>query len=130
MELKELTYTETLNHSLNEYNIIEWKRIVNRFNSYSECKFYEWMDSPNSYKTIFAVYIADGIRFMNEVSYSSCISTMGFTRFVIEDNNTTREIPFLKDGKKGWLENSNDSRILMKEWTEITKWIFTKCWVG
>jgi hypothetical protein len=131
MELKKLTHTETLEHSLSEYNITEWRKTVNRFNSYTECKFYEWIDTPNKYATIFAVYIADGIRFMTEVSYSSCLSNTGFTRFVIDDDGNTREIPFKgEDGKKGRLDNSKDSRIYMREITEMTKWIFTTCWVG
>ena len=132
MKLESLTHTETLQHSLKEYNEREWIKIVNRFNSYDECKFYEWIDTPNAYKTIFAVYITDGIRFMSEVSYHSILSNTGFTRFIIDENSgEVKEIPFLKeDGKKGRLENSKDGRRYMRDITKLRNWIFTTCWVG
>jgi len=81
MTVKELSLEEVLNHSKKEYNSYEWVRTVKGYLKYGDVKFYERVNGPHSYDEIFVVYTLDeGLRLMNSVSYSSCLSNAGFVK--------------------------------------------------
>jgi hypothetical protein len=126
LKLKKLSIEETINHSYKEYNQTEWQKIVNRFAAYGEIQFFERIESPNQYTEIFAVYVADGIRFFNSVAYSSCLSNGSFAiTHIVEDGNNVA-LDYLTD-KTARLSSDNHVRQIMRELTKLNaNAIFTK----
>lgn len=79
MKAIKLTTEEILNGSGKDYNPSEWTRIVNRFASYDNCKFYLIpANEVYSYDRYFASYNVDGFNFFKSVSYSSSLTNGGF----------------------------------------------------
>lgn len=60
-----------------EYNQREWNNTVDRFSKYDEIQFFKTPGTIYAYG-YYAIYIADGMRLLREVSYSSCLSSGGF----------------------------------------------------
>lgn len=120
MKLQELTPDQIRNNSAREYNPSEWDKTISRFLKYGDVKFYIEVESPNSYDRFFAVYVADGIRFLGEVSYSSMLSSGGFTRIRIF--TTGEVIPVLKN-----IAPVGANRVIMRKMTASDpNAIFTK----
>lgn len=63
-----------------DYNQSVWEQTVERYNKYSDAKFLQVASKEGDYYPFkyYVTYIADGIRFMQEVSYGSCLSNAGF----------------------------------------------------
>lgn len=65
-------------HSKREYNPRVWEQTVDRYMKYENVEFY-LLDKHNSYDEFFVIYtLPSGLRLMNTVSYSSCLSSNGF----------------------------------------------------
>ena len=60
-----------------EYNQSEWNRTVDRYSKYSEVKFFKTEGTIYDFN-YYVIYIADGIRFLSQVSYGSCLSNGSF----------------------------------------------------
>lgn len=80
MKAIKLNTDEILNGSGKDYNPSEWVRIVNRFASYENCKFY--LIPANEvyiYDRYYASYTTnEGLNLFSSVSYSSSLTNGGF----------------------------------------------------
>jgi hypothetical protein len=103
-----------------EYNQSEWNKAVNRYSEYAECKFFKV--AGNIYEfDYYVIYIADGIRFLGEVTYGGSMTNGGFAfGFFTEGIKDKGVLAKLKDYPelKGMGEDSltilapgNDTRI-------------------
>jgi hypothetical protein len=60
-----------------EYNQREWNNTVGRYSKYGEVTFFKTPGTIYEYD-YYAIYIADGIRFLANISYSSSLTNGGF----------------------------------------------------
>ena len=132
------TIEEVLNHQVREYNPFEWAKTVNRYQKYDPTYY---MDA----KSCYVKYSVEGINYFKELSYSSCLSTMGFTRvdfaalmangmtegeniksfletgaFVIDPKEVTNQYVvsngfFYCEGKEVVIPNSQEGKRIMRE---------------
>jgi hypothetical protein len=99
-----------------EYNPYEWNRKVDRYASYPECRFYY----DEATKEYFAIYVAQGIRFMQTIEYSSMLSSSGLqVGYVNED---TIQFNLYSNGHS--IEKTESNRQIMKSETNFSKKIF------
>lgn len=105
-----ITKDEAINHSRREYNPSAWKRNIELY-SKDECKFYTDKDD------VYAIYIADGIRFCQKISYAMCLSGGGIQMGVFND-----DVIFFTNS--GGLSNNNHNRAIMREQTKNLEQIF------
>lgn len=96
-----ITTQQAKENERRNYNPKSWERIIDSYSSYDECNFY--LSEDGEYPKIYAIYIADNIRFCQEVNYGSCLSSgclhMGYVK---EDTLTftrTSPMPNNKDGR-------------------------------
>lgn len=104
-----------------DYNAYEWSKKVEMYAEYPECQFYESREKKEYGKfPIYAIYVADGIRFMQEVKYSSALSSSG----LIEGRRIE-----MKDGRvqieritpKGYsVKKDNETREILKRITKYS----------
>lgn len=119
-----LTAQEVKDHSLNEYNKAEWIKTVNRYLSYSDCIFI--LVEGANYPTIYVQYITDGIRFLGQVSYSSCLSGGGFAWGSITTDGTNALIRVMCY-EEGRISTDGQGRKYMRDTTKLIDWkFFTK----
>jgi len=98
------------------YNPYEWEKKIDRYASYPECKFY-YEERVNEY---FAIYVADGIRFMQTIEYSSMLSGSGL------------QVGYLKNGAIDFrlfennhsIEKTERNRKIMRLETKFSQDIF------
>jgi hypothetical protein len=110
-----ITKDEALNHHRRDYNPREWEKIIQLY-SKEECDMYVTEDNNR----IYAVYIADGIRFCKELGYSLCLSSAGLQQGLVYDGY----ISFKKFGNKMSIENTKANRSILAENTKNFKSIF------
>lgn len=110
IQAKQITKEEAINHKRNDYNPSAWKRNVELY-SKDECTFFE--DGEN----VYAIYIADGIRFCQQLSYAMSLSGGGLRTGCF--NNDTL---FFIDA--GSLANDNHNRKIFREQTKQLNQIF------
>jgi hypothetical protein len=130
MKLKPMTEEEILNHEIRNYNPQEWTKTVKRFTgNFTDVQFYEWIDSPHSYKSFFATYtIPEGIKLFGEVSYTTVITSNGFKRVFIEPDGIVATSLFRgPDGFEGLAENCPSNRKLLAIESINRGTIFTNC---
>jgi hypothetical protein len=60
-----------------EYNQSVWENTVERYAKYEDTKFFKTVGSIYEFD-YYAIYTADNIRFLQEISYGSCLSNGGF----------------------------------------------------
>jgi predicted dehydrogenase len=116
-----------------EYNPYEWDRTIDRFASKSQVTFYKRVNSPNSYKEYYAKYeTEEGLRFFKEVSYSSTMTSNGFSKIELRPTNgiievwTNREWLTPRGWEYGVIENNEKGRkAVVKLCNEFTNLIFT-----
>jgi hypothetical protein len=118
--VKEISVTEVSidnakNHSRREYNPGAWSRSIDMYSRFPECKFYA---SDND--RLYAVYVADGVRFMQEVSYSSCLSGAGFQQGSVVGNT----IKLMKYDEGMSIPNTKENRKILATNTKNFKSIF------
>jgi|Laugresp1bdmlbsn_1035097.scaffolds.fasta_scaffold05504_4 hypothetical protein len=80
IQAKQITKEEAINHKRNDYNPYEWKRTIESYAKYDECIFFD--DTED----VYAIYVPDGVRFCQKVSYSSCLSAGGLSTGCFNDN--------------------------------------------
>jgi len=104
------------------YNPLEWDKIINRFSSYKNVKFYVARKQRGyDYDRYFATYeTSEGLKLFTSVSYSSTLSNAGFVRIVISgytlaDGSFEVSRVLLKDvhGNEGRGANDKESRMIM-----------------
>lgn len=91
-----------------EYNQSAWNSTVERYAKYEEVKFFKTIGKIYEFD-YYVIYIADGIRFLGEVSYSSGLSSGGFAYgFFTEGIKDKEMLEKLKDvpGMEGIGEDS------------------------
>lgn len=128
-----------------EYNSSEWNKTVDRYSKYEEVQFFKTPGTIYEFN-YYVVYIADGIRFLGEVTYSSCLSngsfSYGFFMVGMKDKEAVEKLvavyPEMKDiGKDsltclshtaGRIGTSIEARVWMrKETANLKTRFFTKC---
>jgi hypothetical protein len=110
IQAKKITKEEAINHKRNDYNPSAWKRTIELY-SKDECTFFD--DTED----VYAIYIADGIRFCQKLSYSSCLSNGGLSTGCFNDNAI-----FFVDA--GTIANNNSNRQILREQTKSLPQIF------
>lgn len=83
IQVKKISLQEAKDHSRRDYNPREWNKIVDLY-AKDESEFYADNDDK-----VYAVYMADGIRFFKELSYSMGLSSNGFQMGIRGDNTIT-----------------------------------------
>ena len=127
-----LTVTEISAQALYElnkaYNPAVWKEKIDRIASQKDCKFYHAKPQRGyEYDRFYAVYqVEEGIIFLNEVGYSSSLTSNGFCRITIAPDGTVRRF-LLKDssGKEGHCANDKANRAIMAKKSKETGAIFS-----
>lgn len=116
IRVTKITKQEAINHERREYNSSAWKRIIELY-SKDECSFY--MDDTD----VYAIYIADGIRFCQKISYAMCLSGGGIQQGAFSDNM----IIFIN---AGGLANDSYNRNIMRQQTKKyhKSFIIKKLW--
>lgn len=119
--VQEMTKEQMLDDPMKEYNASIWRGTVERYAKYPECSFYKLpADEVYSYDRFYAIYIADGIRFMNRVAYGSCLSNGGFMSILISADLDIITNKFESNGQVGYLKNCEQSRTYMRSRVETT----------
>lgn len=103
------------------YNPAEWDKIINRFSSYNNVKFYVARAQRGySYDRFYATYtIPEGINIMNEVSYSSCIHNGGFCLVYIIAGILYTKLLSDTNGNLGYCENTKENRKVMAKNSQV-----------
>lgn len=104
ISVTEVSIDDAKNHSRREYNPNSWSRSIDMYSRFPECKFYASDDEK-----LYAIYVANGIRFMQEVSYSSCLSGSGFQQGVVVGNT----IKLMRFEKGMSIENTKENRKIL-----------------
>jgi hypothetical protein len=79
-----------------DYNKSAWEKTVDRYSGYDDCRFFKTPGNIYEYDYL-VVYIADGIRFLGEVSYSSSMTSGGFVfGFFTEGNKDPKMLELVK----------------------------------
>ena len=99
-----------------EYNPYEWNRKIDRYASYPECRFFY----DEATKEYFAIYVAQGIRFMQTIEYSSMLSSGGLQVGYV--NDSTIQFNLYSNGHS--IEKTESNRQIMKSETRFSKKIF------
>tara|TARA_R110000782_G_scaffold107898_2_gene196294 strand:+ start:986 stop:1453 length:468 start_codon:yes stop_codon:yes gene_type:complete len=60
-----------------DYNQSEWNKTIDSYSKYDEAVFFKTKGSIYEFD-YYAIYIVDGIRFLQEISYGSSLSSGGF----------------------------------------------------
>lgn len=141
-----MTPEQVKQDSAREYNQREWEKNVDRYMKYGEVEFYKVeKDATFSYDRFYVVYTIEGIRFMNQFSYSASLSSNGFVMvhiapFILKGDKDIEMLPegkfniftskFLFDKGDGTYElhaikNDTNSRKFMQERTAKLNQVFT-----
>ncbi|QLF85239.1 hypothetical protein elemo19C_phanotate45 [Flavobacterium phage vB_FspP_elemoA_1-9C] len=83
IQVKKISLQEAKDHSRSNYNSREWSKIIDLY-AKDEAEFY-----TNDSDKVYAVYMADGIRFFKELSYSMGLTSSGFQMGIRGDNTIT-----------------------------------------
>jgi hypothetical protein len=112
----EVTIEQVKASSRREYNPYEWCRKIDRYASYPECRFF-YDEKVDEY---FAIYVAQGIRFMQTIEYSSMLSSGGLQVGYVFD--TAIQFNLYNNGKS--IEKTESNRQVMKSETSFSNRIF------
>ena len=112
MKLRLVTPDEVKINPRGEYNVSIWKQTVDRYAKY-DAKFYQSDEKAYNEDDFFAVYIADGIRFIKRLEFSSSL-----------DCYDLRLVRILPDGTLDKLDayypKTQEGRRLMRNMTKIS----------
>jgi hypothetical protein len=121
MKAIKITIEEAKANSRNEYNPYEWNKKIDMYNRLTDVEWY-----LNEANDLFVVYtIDDGIRFLNEISYVSSLTSNGFKLVEIKDGEIKAKLYTNIDGKSGVIENTKKNRELMAFYTKHFGTIYT-----
>jgi hypothetical protein len=98
-----------------EYNAKEWDKTIDRFSKYPNVKFYVARPQRGyDYSRYYATYeTPEGINFLGEVSYSSCLSNTGFCVISIMTGTMYRILLSNTSGAIGYCANDKSNREIM-----------------
>ena len=121
MKAIRITIEEAKANSRNEYNPYEWNKKIDMYNRLTDAEFY-----LNEANDLFVVYtIDDGIRFLNEISYVSSLTSNGFKLVEIRDGQIFANLYEDNNGKIGVIENTKGNRKQMAFWSKNFGTIYT-----
>ncbi len=83
IQIQKISIQQAKDHSRKDYNPQTWNKIVDLYGK-DEADFYTSDDDK-----VYAVYMADGIRFFKELSYSMGLTSSGFQMGIRGDNTIT-----------------------------------------
>lgn len=117
MQVKQLTESEIRNSKEREYNPSTWESRIDGFAKYADVKFYEEINSINAYTSYYAVYTAEGLTYMNSVSYSLSVSSNGFCKIEIDEQtgDVYRVLFNFSNDRWGHAENTPANRSRLKD---------------
>ena len=122
MKLIEVKKDEVVNSSRNEYNPKEWSKKVESYSKMNNVSFYK----DHAKESFYAVYsLEDGIRFIQEICYTGCLSSNGFKIANIGYNGDFSTHLFNINGVYGVAENTKSNRIKLAELSKNYGTIFT-----
>jgi hypothetical protein len=79
-----------------EYNQSAWNKTVDSYSKYDDCRFFKTPGNIYEFDYL-VIYIADGIRFLGEVSYGSSMTSGGFVfGFFMEGNKDPKMLELVK----------------------------------
>ena len=94
ISVTEITLDEAINHEKSDYNPRYWVETVQRYVR-REAKFYTSIQaSEYGYRRVYAIYNVDGLIAIQEVSYSSSITSYPMESFVLIKNKYINKLPF------------------------------------
>ncbi len=99
-----------------EYNPYEWNKKIDRYASYPECRFF-YDEKADEY---FAIYVAQGIRFMQTIEYGSMLSSSGLQVGYVFD----QAIQFNLYSNGHSIEKCETNRKIMQSETKFSNRIF------
>lgn len=80
-----------------EYNQSVWESTVDRYSKYGEVKFFRTEGRIYEFN-FYAIYVADGIRFLQEITYGSSLTSGGFAYgFFLEGVKDPKVLESVKD---------------------------------
>lgn len=97
--LKEITQEQVIAHEKREYNPREWSRTVHLYANYN-AKFYTSVyHSFHGIRAVYAIYVIDGTRYIQEVTYSSSLTSAPMQSYELINNRWLNKLPhsFPKD---------------------------------
>lgn len=125
MNVREITMEEAMNHPEKEYNEKVWKEIISRYAKqlqFGEVNFYERTDDCKTYDELYVEYsINEGIRFFNQISYASCLSSAGFLKVNIEGEEIITEYCF----EEFLIANNREGRSWMADMSKKFGYVFS-----
>jgi len=107
MKLIEVKKDAVVNSSRNEYNPKEWSKRVESYCKYGNVLFYK-EDSRENYYVVYS--LEDGLRFIQEIGYSSALSSNGFKIASIRNDGEFCTRLFNVGSKVGLAENTKENR--------------------
>lgn len=122
MKAIKITIEEAKANSRNEYNPYEWNKKIDMYSRFTDVEWY-----LNEANDLFVVYTTNGerIRFLNEVSYVSSLTSNGFKLVEIKDGEIKTKLYTNVDGKTGVIDNTKPNREIMTLFTKHFGTIFT-----
>lgn len=97
--LLEITQAEVLLHEQRDYNPYIWNQTVQRYAN-RNARFYTSIhQSQYGYRTVYAIYMVDGFRAIQEVTYSSSLTSAPMQSYELIKNKWLNKLPhsFSKD---------------------------------
>jgi hypothetical protein len=97
--LLEITLEEAINHEKKDYNPRIWSQSLNRY-AERNAKFYTSIhQSQYGYRSVYAIYMVDDFRVIQEVSYSSSLSSAPMQSYELIKNKWLNKLShsFSKD---------------------------------
>ena len=89
-----ISLDQVINHERSDYNPRIWVDTVNRY-AKRDAKFYTTIE-PNSYgyRTPYAVYMVDGFRVIQEVSYSGSLTSAPMQSYFLTEDKLITKAPY------------------------------------
>lgn len=109
IEVKAITVEAAIEHPNKEYNAYEWKKTVLRYAKNDDAKFYTRKGQIYN-EDVLVTYISDGIRFLQEISYSMMLCSSGFKHGYIKEG----KLEIFKIAAGGSIENCENNRKQMR----------------
>jgi len=91
--LVEVSLDQAVNHTRSDYNRRIWIQTVNRY-AERDAKFFSSEEISYGSTSLYAIYIVDGFRVIQEVSYCSSLTSYPMQSYYLEDNQYLKKAPY------------------------------------
>lgn len=92
--LLEITQADVILHEQREYNPYIWNQTVKRY-AERNARFYTSINqSQYGYRTVYAIYMVDGFRVIQEVTYSSSLTSAPMQSYQLIKNKWLNKLPY------------------------------------